>query len=869
MILWVVFFLAGDKGLQSITEGEDGFELKHYSIDAVPVVFYIDYKNHLWIGTDQGLFRLNLTTGKLHSKETNASFPSEAIDDIQLSNDGKLWFSRKSLDSRFIIYDFETESFEAFDKIPIESPTRRTHFAFDKDNRLWVSVFGDQLYGYDFTDSMVFLKSSKNSNILKEQFIRRPYCDNYGNIWISTGNLCKYDFPRGFDNYQHPFPSYQTVTTILKEKNHTWIGYSQNGFIRIDDDGEVSYYNKNVSTPFKTQTDLIQRFLRLSNGNLLVIGFSSLMFLDKNHRIFKHIPLRGASKSIYEDGAHNIWVAGFEGLLKYTLDGEWLKTYTLPLLGSDDRQFIFSIAEDLDKNIWFGSNGLGLGKLNPTTEIITHYKPVEHRDSLHSPYVFDMLIDKSENLWLATNIGVVKYDVKQNKFRTYKETEGLQHHFVTGLLEDSNGLIWISMVSGLSALDPRNDNILNYSKADGLLNNNYYQGSRSQYNGTLYFGGSDGIDYFNPSELRDVYKKPALKITRLFVDQMDAMAEIDNNAIELRYNQDLIDIEFGATRFGTNNKTNYAYRVEGLVEDWVDLNAQRKILFSDLKPGEYQLQIKGAFNQTNWIEDILKLDIYVSTPFWQTTWFILASCLVLGLLIYLYIKYREQKAAKKEKETAAIKQKILSLEKKALLAQMNPHFIFNSMNAVQQFIAVKDNANAMRYLSKFSRLMRQVLNASARDEVTIFEEVRLIESYLELEKMRYPNRLKYAIQLEDDLNIQGLKIQPLLIQPYVEQATQNSLLNASGQSEIKVHFSKPNYDYLLVEIEDRSDQNAEYTEVTNEITESASIVEQRLNHVNKKLNQQKIKRQFFTDPANKQKGTKVELFIDLIYATKG
>jgi LytS/YehU family sensor histidine kinase len=182
-----------------------------------------------------------------------------------------------------------------------------------------------------------------------------------------------------------------------------------------------------------------------------------------------------------------------------------------------------------------------------------------------------------------------------------------------------------------------------------------------------------------------------------------------------------------------------------------------------------------------------------------------------------------------------IQHQIMELEKRALQAQMNPHFIYNAMNSIQQFILMHDVEGAMKYLTRFSRILRTVLNMSSQSHIPLYEEMKLIEDYIELESMRFPNKFSYTIDVSPELNIHSLEIPPFLIQPQVENAIRHGLLPKNAPGHLKVNLVK-NGENLMIVVEDNgigrtASRAGKYKEINHHESRGLTIIEERLKHL--------------------------------------
>jgi sensor histidine kinase YesM len=179
------------------------------------------------------------------------------------------------------------------------------------------------------------------------------------------------------------------------------------------------------------------------------------------------------------------------------------------------------------------------------------------------------------------------------------------------------------------------------------------------------------------------------------------------------------------------------------------------------------------------------------SPFWQATWFILSSYLLMALAagagVYIFHRYRRQK---REKDYQ-LKKRMQDLEMMALRAQMNPHFIFNCLSSIQYHIMNADVKNASAYLHKFSTLIRKTLQSSTSSMITLREETRLLELYLDLEKLRLGDRMDYHIDVSPELEPGDQLLPSMIVQPYVENAVKHGVSPLQGVKGIlRVAFTK-------------------------------------------------------------------------------
>jgi ligand-binding sensor domain-containing protein len=870
--LWI----AGNKGLQIFREIDGQFlldsiprfaSLTSATIDSMkPKICFLDQTNKMWIGTEMGICFIDLTNSKYIGPQSDSRFSTNEVDDVKADQNGTVWFSVKNKGPRFAYFSEAAQKPIEFDQLQIASASGRLHFTFDKDNRLWAAAFGDRLYGWDFRDSMLFLDSKKNSNVVQERFIRRPFVDETGNVWVPSLGFFKYNYSRGFKNYLHPFDFSQSSTAIYVDDENMWLAYREQGMVHIMGEQAVQY-SRDQKQSHRIPTNLMREIIRLKDGRLLATGLSNLCIIDEKNQTIKSTRLNGISRGVLQDSRDDIYVGGFDGLVKIDLNGQIVKTYTLPPYLGERRNFIQGVVEDENGNIWFGSQIMGLAMLNPTTQEIKRFMPQNTATSLHTTKIVDLCMGPNNVLWIGTDLGLVMMDIDKEEFTTHTSQDGLVNDFICAVLVGDNGKVYTSTLGGISEFDPATLEFINYDQTDGLLNRSYYDRSKHIHNGIIYFGGNKGLDYFDPLDIRPPYSELEPQFMRIKVNNtlqipIDSLRNMKE--LSLKHSDDLLELEFGATHYIREEKITYEYKMPELVEDWISLSDQRRILFSDLASGSYQLRIRARRQNKASISEELQLDIAVETPFWETPWFRLCVLALLVIGIFGWIRYREVQITVKEKRESQIKQTILQLEKKALLAQMNPHFIFNSMNAIQQFMGEQNYENAMRYLTKFSRLLRQVLKNSEADYIPIDDEIQLINNYLQLEDLRFTDRFEHSVHISPSLDVGSIMIPPFLIQPHVARAVQQSLSDKEGVGKVKLTITRvKNLIRVLIEDNGPEVESQGVNDRSGNGADGISIVEERLKLVNNDLGTQKVNTEILKDYEGTYTGRRVELLIDI------
>jgi hypothetical protein len=335
--------------------------------------------------------------------------------------------------------------------------------------------------------------------------------------------------------------------------------------------------------------------------------------------------------------------------------------------------------------------------------------------------------------------------------------------------------------------NPISGTINNYSADDGLQSNDFFFNACCYgMDGEMIFGGSEGYNRFNPEMITDNPQVPNVVITRVKVlDRIVKSEMTDGDTLEVRYADNMLTFEFSALDFTEPKKSLYAFMLEGFNKDWIENGVNRIATFTNLNPGTYILRVRASNNEGVWNRKGMAVVIHVMPPLYMTAWFKWSTGIIGILLLFLLWDRRIKHVRKKERE----KRHQIESELQALRLQMNPHFLFNSLNAIQNFLFNSNEEEANKYLTKFAQLMRMILENSRRPIIPISEELEGLKLYLELETLRYGHRFSYDIRIDPQIDTTR-HIPSMLIQPYVENAIRHGLAHKAGNGELVVELQQ-------------------------------------------------------------------------------
>jgi len=309
---------------------------------------------------------------------------------------------------------------------------------------------------------------------------------------------------------------------------------------------------------------------------------------------------------------------------------------------------VFVIYEDSHNNIWIGDWGEGIIKYDPVNKSSTRYS-ANRKDSLAiiKNKIISIEEDKFGNMWFGSwGEGLNKLEVQSDKFTLYTTANGLPNNNVYKVLSDEEGNIWISTSYGISKLDFQNHKSISYDTQDGLQSMEFRLGSGFKgKSGKYYFGGVNGFNIFNPSEIRQNSFVPNLVFTSIKLSGEKISKEIIGSSVELideinlSYYQNNILFEFAAMELTNPKKNQYSYKMEGFDIDWIYIGNQRSANYTNLDPGEYVFQVKGSNNDGIWNEEGRSIIITITSPPWKTWWAYTLYILALISILYAVRSY--------------------------------------------------------------------------------------------------------------------------------------------------------------------------------------------------------------------------------------
>ncbi len=838
--------------LQALTN-EDDFQITRLLKDDCDVI---------WVATSKGLFYIKTSENKTKVIEL-LSFKNELIRLFLRKSKYELWIETNT---GLYILNTQTSEFKKYiynPTFPKGYPKERFYNAFySSSNILWAQIFGKGLSYFDVNKS------------------------NFQNVPLATMDHIKW-VGCLFEIYE-----YSPNILLIPQKNAV-------GFLDIISGKITPFTYKPKYNQEGWQGGLVcfleednNRLWMGTDGGLFLFDKKIKQFIDieskfKQFKIFRKKTIR----KIHRDSEGYLWIVTWnEGVYKVDFDKKGIKKYFTKGALNATR----SIMETKDGQIWVGSRE-GIGKYIVNADSFKIYKQdVNNPESISESTGFCMYEDEQKNIWVGTyGGGLNKLDVKTEKFKHYTTENGLIDNNVISILPDKKRNLWLSTFDGISVFNPVTETFQNFTQKNGLLNTgfNAFLYGKGRYSDRFFFAGNDGIDFFYPDSIRLSTLDPNVYITdfKLFnkfvpisrgkKDKNNFVLDDDisfTKHLTLTYKQNVIGFDFVALDYSSPKSIKYAYMLEGFDTAWQYIGNQHSATFTNLDAGNYTFRVKATNSDGVWGTKETTLKLTILAPWWQTWWFRALMILTLSGLGYSFYRYRINQIQEKEMLKTALNQRIAEVEMEALRSQMSPHFIFNCLSAITRFILNHENDAATLYLTKFSRLVRLVLNHSQSDMIPLSKEVEALKLYLEMEALRFHEKFKFTIDVDKNLEIEKIYIPPMLIQPYIENAIWHGLLPKKSPNNCLSVDIKNGGKILKITIEDNGigrEKAADLKSKTALVDEHKSfgmkLTEERFEIINK-MNEGSASVNIIDlkNDDNQAIGTIVELILPISYLKK-
>ena len=710
----------------------------------------------------------------------------------------------------------------------------------DNNGNLWFGTLGggiSRYHGKAFTNFTV-------SQGLADNTVWPIGEDITGNLWFGTAG-------RGVSRYDgKSFTNFTTTEglagnyfkSIAKDKKgNLWFGISERGASCYDGKSFINFttaqglINNGVSSIREDKSGNL--WFGTIEGVSCYDGKSFINFTTAQGLIHNRV------NSITEDRTGNLWFGTTGGVSRY--DGKSFTNYTKEqgLIHNG----VFSIREDKNGNLWFGTEN-GVSRFDGRS--FTNFTTAQ---GLANNSVWGMVIDLQGNIFIGTNLGYsvlkgfksLSPDSSSNEkiisavnpldneklksyqpvFEIYNNGSGypLTDLDLGSMFVDSKGIIWGGFSDRLVRFD-YNAIVKNTElpavfiqslkiHEENIAWNNLIKKRKTNPEFDSLANLTEEMAVFGRALYASERDSIQHKFSGIKFDSIAPFYPVPQNLI-LPYEHNNITFDFVAIEPARYVAVRYQYILEGYDEDWSPITKKTSATFGNIREGEYTFKLRARNPDGVWSEPITYT--FKVLPPWHRTWLFRTIAFILLVdIIYSIVRWRlrqkfklhlersekETQMAEMRQRTAELLQQKSELEMQALRAQMNPHFIFNSLNSINRFILQNNRTQASEYLTKFSKLVRLILQNSQAPLISLESELEALELYLDLEALRFDHRFGYKISVPKDLDIEALQVPPLIIQPYTENAIWHGLMHKEDKGQLDIEVSEEK-DHLYFKIAD-------------------------------------------------------------------
>lgn len=571
--------------------------------------------------------------------------------------------------------------------------------------------------------------------------------------------------------------------------------YDGPGLLRLHRDGRWEVIAVPPDDGFRSAR--IDRLLMARDGTLWVASRQGVFLLPRGVDAVRPVePLRGVRcRAFFEDRDGSIWVGGSSaGLFHLDAQGRVLDDHRhrpddlRSLIGGAE---VRSLAQDTLGRIWVGTRA-GLGVMDPRSGAFFSFgHDPTGRKGFAEPYIQGIVRDGRGSMWVScSQAGMRQVEVGVDGSFHQQPTPGLET--THDLVIDAQDRIW-AVDFGIGMLDVRTGLKRRFTLHDGIATLQTHDATLLVTgDGRLILGveGEPALQVFDTRELLAPGKPPAIEWTSASgANRSLPLGEpfTNDQKIQLRWSDQPLRIAFAAIDMSFPLDHRYHYRVLEQDSAWHDLGAERSLLFATLAPGGYSLQVRTSLNG-RYMDNVRTLVFDVAAPWYRTTAFIIGASLVVMALAALLMRARIGAVRRK----AAFQRRLAEVEMQALRAQMNPHFLFNSLNSIKYYALTKDPRSTAAFLGTFAQLIRSVLRNSRASLVLLRDELEALRLYVEIEALRLEDKFVWRFDVDPALDLDAVQVPPMLLQPYVENAIWHGLMNKEGRGELHVRVTAEN-----------------------------------------------------------------------------
>jgi ligand-binding sensor domain-containing protein len=644
--------------------------------------------------------------------------------------------------------------------------------SLDNRNNIWVNLDSKGLHIFPNKDL-----DSKPEILLKNYATSSVTQDREGNYWITTMEDGVFMLP-SLDYYILPETYQKKILTFDFSNNHIYYHSYLDDIVKMNME---TYENTKIQLPGKSS--LVHSLSVSYDNNLLVSSIFNLL-IDTTGKTLMPSTFNNLNHRLLNDSV--ALTSGLRHFGKYDIKNKKV------ILDIRNEMTIVTAYEDSAGLIWLGTlNGL----------CVYEHGEVKHKDSTNTflQYRINTIEPLGEYLLLGTKaagLGIYNH-AKNHIANIIDETNGLTSNNIRSLFVENDSTIWVGSVAGLSKILITNHNpfkfhILNYNQSNGFPSREVYQ--IKKYDSMLYVATDNGIIRFKPSCQPQICQPPKPHIENIIINDKEQINTKDR--IELKHWQNTLLIQYKAIAIRNHDQLNYRYKLENYDGKWIN-NKELTARYSHLEPGNYTFKIQSTLDNLHFSKE-KQIHFTISKSYYQTTIFKILCILVIISVLYFVYSYLIRLQHRKDE----LRYRIFQSENNALRSQLHPHFIYNALCSLHDYILRMQTKEADSYISDFAGLIRLSFENSKCNFIPLKQEVETIRLYLKLEESQFNGTFEFSIEIDSSIDPETIQVPPLLIQPLLENALIHGLVPQKGQKTLKINFKNDIKSMIICEIKD-------------------------------------------------------------------
>ncbi len=764
-----------------------------------------------WIATSKGLWKtISLKDANQIIKVADNNY--RAI----VYNENKIFAA--TFNSGLLILDTRDSKEDIF----LPKPLRINSMSIHNKDELWIATDNDGITILD-TQNYTEKRRLNKTKGLAVSHIRKTVTDKQSNIWIATsgGGFYKY-FQNNFQHFDAASGlKGNRIYAVHKAKKSIWISSSEAGLTEIDSLGihHIPKTDNFSGVKIKTITsDVKGNIWAGSEGNGVLLRITKQIDsiavddTDSLNIVTKVFPKKVIENRVLNRkngfpsnwirklirGRNAIWAATYSsGIVQFNYDLNKDSLIIKKVYGNRNGitdLLIKDIALDHENRLWYATQTGRLGYL----------KKGKHTSLgivLEQKTTIRTLLFYQNKLFLGTagkGIWVSELDAKTPIFKPLKGAKKMFSKNIYQLIFDNQGYLWAGTERGVDKIQLNQENeiedIYHFGRNDGFLGiETCLNAVAKDDKGSVWFGALYGLTKYTPSTENKIVLKPKIyfkdvQVAYKSVDSIN-LKEWTNTSKILQLNPTQTQLSFGYRSIDIDHPNQIEYRSKLNDNDWSPWSKENKQNYAGLAYGSHQFSVQSRNHR--WEEsEAIKFNFFIDSPIHEKAWFqwtvIGLGLLFLLILGWLYIR-RIRLKNKADKEQLQLQNHLLTLEHKALQLQMNPHFIFNVLNGVKAMaISKPEKMNAT--INSFAVLLRDTLNNSRKEHITLAQEIKTLHHYIILEELMAAKPFTFNISNTCEFDAEEILIPPMLIQPFVENAIRHGILKGEREGKLQIEF---------------------------------------------------------------------------------